>query len=209
MRSAPSIVVKLGGSYAFSPHLGDWLRAITACAGHAVLVPGGGPFADTVRKAQDIIGFDNKAAHRLALLAMEQFGGALAALADGLLVPASSLAAIRNALRDRKVPVWSPTRMVLAAADIPPSWEATSDSLAAWLAGNIGAGHVVLVKRVVPEAGALRLDDLVEKGIVDPLFPVFLAASRAEAAIAGPADHAAAAAAIRKGDLPGRRIDLP
>ena len=45
-------VLKLGGSYAFSPHLKDWLDAIAACAGCAVVVPGGGPFADAVRMAQ-------------------------------------------------------------------------------------------------------------------------------------------------------------
>jgi 5-(aminomethyl)-3-furanmethanol phosphate kinase len=200
-------VVKLGGSYAASPHLRDWLEAITASAGHVVLVPGGGPFADAVRRAQEVMRFDDEAAHRLAVLAMEQFGGALAALTQDFVL-AASLAAIRQVTRHRKVPVWSPTRMVLQTEDIPSSWEATSDSLAAWLAGRLGAKRLLLVKHTEPAANPLRSDELVMKGIVDPLFPRFLAASRAEAAIAGPADHATAAAALRKGELPGIRIDL-
>ena len=43
------VVVKLGGSFAFSEHLRAWLEALTACAGRVVIVPGGGPFADTRR----------------------------------------------------------------------------------------------------------------------------------------------------------------
>ena len=46
------VVVKLGGSFAFSVHLRAWIEAIAACAGRVVIVPGGGPFADTVRAAQ-------------------------------------------------------------------------------------------------------------------------------------------------------------
>ena len=32
------------------------------------------------------------------------------------------------------------------AAALPETWELTSDSLAAWLAGALGAGRLVLVK---------------------------------------------------------------
>src|SRR5690242_9630066 len=117
-------VVKLGGSFAFAPELGHWLAAIAGCAGHVVLVPGGGVFADSVRHAQTTMAFDNEAAHHMALLAMEQFGRALAGL-DAHLSPAATIAAIDAALRAQKVPVWSPTRMVLKA-DIPASWDMTS-----------------------------------------------------------------------------------
>jgi dihydroneopterin aldolase len=84
----------------------------------------------------------------------------------------------------------------------------TSDSLAAWLAGRIGAKRVLLVKRVEPPPGRLRAQDLVADGIVDPAFPRFLRASGAEASIAGPAEHAAAALAMRNGGRVGARIDL-
>src|SRR5882724_3145846 len=126
MRPAPT-VVKLGGSHAFSEHLAGWVAAIAACAGDVVVVPGGGPFADAVRDAQPRIGFDDDAAHHMALLAMEQYGCALASL-NRALVPADSLAAIQQALAAEKVPVWMPARMALAAKDIPAAWEITSDS---------------------------------------------------------------------------------
>ena len=67
------------------------------------------------------------------------------------------------------MPVWLPTRMVLEA-DIPASWEVTSDSLAAWLAAKLGARRLLLVKHVDAGAQAVRVQDLVARGIVDPAF---------------------------------------
>ena len=128
-------VVKLGGSYAFSTHLKDWIDAIALCAGRVVVAPGGGPFADAVREVQPKMGLDDRVAHHMALLAMDQYGCALASL-ERKLIPAASATAIRRVLLDGGVPVWSATRMVLGAEDIPWSWDVTSDSLAAWLAGD-------------------------------------------------------------------------
>src|SRR5882757_2791061 len=99
MRPAPT-VVKLGGSHAFSRHLAGWVEAIAACAGDVVVVPGGGPFADAVRDAQPKIGFGDEAAHHMALLAMEQYGCALASLKNALVL-ADSLDAIQRALDDK------------------------------------------------------------------------------------------------------------
>ncbi len=199
-------VVKLGGSHAFSTHLRLWLKALTHGAGRVVLVPGGGPFADAVRAAQPKMGFDDRAAHHMALLAMEQFGRALASL-DPALVVADSVTAIRRALRGRKVPVWAPTRMVLGDPEIPCAWDVTSDSLAAWLAARIGAKRLLLVKH--PARAARRnAQELVAAGIIDRAFPRFLARNGVEAAIAAPDEHAAAAAALRHGASFGRRIDL-
>jgi dihydroneopterin aldolase len=205
--AAEVTIVKLGGSYAFSPQRDAWLDAIEACAGHVVLVPGGGPFADAVRDAQQHMGFDDRAAHRMALLAMEQYGCALASLGRGLMEAASPVA-IRRALRQGRVPVWWPTRMVLEAIDIPRSWDVTADGLAAWLAGVIDVRRVLLVKSIELPHRPVLIEELVARGIVDPLFARYVSAGRVEAAIAGPADHAAAAAAIRGGTLPGVRIGL-
>jgi aspartokinase-like uncharacterized kinase len=200
-------VVKVGGSYAFSSALKSWIDAVAACAGRVVVVPGGGPFAETVRIAQPKMGFDDRAAHEMALLAMEQYGCALASLGAGWRLAASA-AAIQDVLREGGVPVWSPTPMLRNANDVPWSWDVTSDSLAAWLAGRIGAKRVLLVKQLEPPPGRLRAADLVADGIIDPAFPRFLRASGAQAFIAGPAGHAAAAIAMRNGATVGAAIEL-
>ncbi len=68
------------------------------------------------------MGFDAAAAHHMALLAMEQFGCSLASFGPPY-APAASEAAMRRLLARRKVPIWMASRMALAAADIPASWD--------------------------------------------------------------------------------------
>ena len=201
----PLTVVKLGGSYAFSPVLDDWLEIIARSAGHVVLVPGGGPFADAVREAQPKMGFDDAAAHHMALLAMEQYGRALVGLNETL-ATAPSIAEIRRLLSARKVPVWAPTSMVLNRTEIPSSWEVTSDSLAAWLARTLRAQRLLLIKQIDPPADPVRADDLVSRGIIDRAFISSLGAGGLEASIIGPAQHVAAAGALARGEVIGSRI---
>jgi 5-(aminomethyl)-3-furanmethanol phosphate kinase len=200
-------VVKLGGSYAYSSDLPGWLQTIAKSAGAIVLVPGGGPFADVVRAAQPRMGFDDLAAHHMALLAMEQYGRALVAL-NASFVLADSIAAIRRACRAGKIPVWSPTRMVLGRHDIACSWDVTGDGLAAWLARRIGAQRLLLIKHVDPPPNSVRIDDLVAGGIVDQSFAPFLNASAIEASIVGPSQRAATAVALNRNGTIGSRIAL-
>jgi aspartokinase-like uncharacterized kinase len=164
-------VVKLGGSYALSPCLPAILAAIRASLAPVVVVPGGGPFADAVREAQPRMGFGDRAAHRMALLAMAQFAEALAGLCDRLRI-APNVAAIRAALDDGVVAVWSPWPMADGLEALPQSWDLTSDSLAAWLAAKLGAGRLILLKHRDPPDG-MGLTQAAEMGIVDPLFPVY------------------------------------
>lgn len=199
------VVVKLGGSFAFSQVLTDWIGALASCAGSVVIVPGGGPFADAVRRAQVRMGFDDRAAHEMSLLAMEQYGRALVSFND-LLSPAETIEGIIRCLAARGVPVWMPMRMVSAAADIAPSWTVTSDSLAAWLCRQIGADRLILVKHADVLSGPARCEDLVTMGLVDEAFPSYLQMGSFSASILGPGEHAAAVAAIRCGAPAGISI---
>jgi 5-(aminomethyl)-3-furanmethanol phosphate kinase len=206
MQGLAPIVVKLGGSFAFSEHLRHWIEALATCAGQVVIVPGGGPFADAVRLAQTRMGFDDRAAHQLAVLAMEQYGRALASF-NSALSPADSVSAIREYLDARRVPVWMPSAMVLSATDIAQSWDVTSDSLAAWLAARIGAGRVFLVKHTKALAIRAAVADLIAAGIVDEAFPLYLKESGAAAFIIGPSDHEAASSAFRSGAAAGTPVE--
>jgi 5-(aminomethyl)-3-furanmethanol phosphate kinase len=174
-------VLKLGGSHARGGRLVDWLDAVAAQAGRIVLVPGGGPFADVVRGTQADIGFDEAAAHEMAMLAMRQFGRALVSLRPGFEL-ASSQEVIEAMLARGATPIWSPAAMALRAG-LPASWDITSDSLAAWLAGRLGAERIILVKHV-SDAGDAKT--LAARGVVDPAFPDYLAASGARAFLAAP-----------------------
>jgi aspartokinase-like uncharacterized kinase len=163
------IVIKLGGSLALAPALRDWLGVIAAAPVPVVVVAGGGPFADAVREAQPVIGFDDRAAHRMAILAMAQSAEAIANL-DDRLVLADSDELIVAALERLKPVVWNPIPLALDRA-IPHHWDVTSDSLAAWLAQRLGAAHLILVKQVGRQTLPLSAEILAERGIVDRAFP--------------------------------------
>jgi 5-(aminomethyl)-3-furanmethanol phosphate kinase len=171
-------VVKLGGSLANSEKLPKWLEVIaTAGAGKVVLVPGGGPWADEVRVAQKREGFDDGVAHRKALRSMERYALALSDLRADL-NPAASEAEIREVLRTGKVALWMPHDMVLADPFIPQSWDVTSDSLAAWLAGKLGASALLMVKSVVLGGSHTDVEEWSRRGWVDSAFKKFSSGAR-------------------------------
>jgi aspartokinase-like uncharacterized kinase len=140
--------------------------------GQVILVPGGGPFADAVRAGQQVWNFPDRTAHRMALLGMRQFGLMLCGL-EPKLTEAPAVAAVKKILAQGGLPVWMPEDAELDAAGVPASWDITSDSLAAWLAGETGAGEVLLVKSC-PVAGETSLERLVAEGAVDPALPDYL-----------------------------------
>jgi aspartokinase-like uncharacterized kinase len=189
------VVIKLGGSLALEPCLKEWLNAIAAEAGGVAVAPGGGLFADAVRAAQAAMGFDDAAAHDMALTAMSQFGRALQGL-DSRFRVAGSIALIRRTLRRRAVPVWSPDSMA-RAAKLPATWDLTSDSLAAWLARAIGARRLVLIKHGQFSEKGVSIGRLVEDGVVDRLFPHYVGHCGLTVSIAGPGDAPRLANALR------------
>jgi aspartokinase-like uncharacterized kinase len=162
-------VIKLGGSLADTPELRAWLRLIAETSPAPVVVPGGGPFADTVRTAQVPLQLDDATCHRMALLAMAQFGFALAGI-ESRLKAAESLARVRGVLAEGLRPVWLPLDLLAGNRDIEESWRVTSDSLALWLARQLGAARLVLVKSGDIQPGQASPEALTESGLLDAAF---------------------------------------
>lgn len=175
--SAPE-VVKIGGSLAESGAAAALMRGLAARRPRRVIVvPGGGEFADTVRLAQRRHAFSDQAAHHMAVLAMHMSAVMLAAFAPGGVV-AETPQEFESAWQRNRTPIWAPERMTLAAPGVPASWEVTSDSLAAWLATEVGAARLLVVKSCpVPEEMGSQAIALAAAGIVDPRFPEFVAAA--------------------------------
>ena len=158
-------VVKLGGSLLNTDKLQLCLVAAAKMPGRVVVVPGGGSFADLVRREQQRWHFDDLAAHRMAILAMQQM-----ALLCHSLMPTLVWCRQSESIQQLSGHVlWAPDWLELDAAGIAPSWDITSDSLAAWLAGRIGAHSLWLIKATEFQPGA-ALDQLQRQGIVDAAF---------------------------------------
>ncbi|MFG1318864.1 amino acid kinase family protein [Xanthobacter autotrophicus] len=138
-----TIIVKIGGSLtrAAAPR-----RLLAHLAGEQglIVVPGGGALADQVRAVQPQWGLSDAAAHRMALLAMEQMAHAMLDL-EPRLKPARTPAEL-TAAAAKGAALWFPATMTLGHAAIAESWDVTSDSLALWLAAELKAERLVLVK---------------------------------------------------------------
>ncbi|MCQ0987644.1 amino acid kinase family protein [Jiella marina] len=201
--SRQALVIKLGGSSAGSPDLTRWVAAIEQAGMPVVVVPGGGPFADTVRRYQPRLGFDDEAAHEMAILGMEQFGLALVSLGRRL-VKAKDRGDIQAAWSRNLIPVWLPRDVALGAPDLRQDWTVTSDSLAAWLARRLLISDLCLIKQIdIPEDATV--DALIGAQIIDESFTTFVE-DGLRVHVAGPADLSTAAFRLTDGRAPGRRV---
>lgn len=163
---AALLVVKLGGSLLTRPR---WARDVATLladvAPRSVLVVGGGPLVDGLRAIDRAAPQPADLVHRLAIDCMG-LTARLAASALGLpLVVDTRAVEARAAVLD--APAWLGRDGRLDR--LPIGWQATSDSIAALAATELGAG-LVLLKSVPPPHGA-ELGRLAATGWVDDWFP--------------------------------------
>ncbi len=193
MTNVRPLVIKVGGSLAETGRLAAILAMIGAARIPVVIVPGGGPFADAVRKLQDEMHFDDAIAHRLAMLAMEQMAECIVSKQAGMKV-ARSIDEISDAVMDGQIPVWAPLNMIGEDETITANWSATSDSLSGRLAELLET-RLVLLKSADVENGA-SASELASQGVVDPLFPEIVARAGLSWSIFGPGDDRALASLL-------------
>ncbi|MFD1332180.1 aspartate kinase [Methylopila musalis] len=187
----PLAVVKLGGSLFGAPRLGALLDV--AARHGALVVPGGGPFADAVRALQPTLGFDDRAAHEMAILAMAQ-GAALIQRLRPDFDRVASMDEIERARAAGRAALWWPVPLALEA-DVPASWDVTSDSLALWLARAVGAARVVFVKSALAPVSS-SIADWARDGLVDAHLPRLAQTYAGEALCVGDASPEALDAAL-------------
>jgi 5-(aminomethyl)-3-furanmethanol phosphate kinase len=141
-------VIKIGGGLLGVPGALEAVCATVGAMGRReaiVVVPGGGPFADLVRELDRDAGLSADAAHWMAILAMDQYAHMLAERIDGAVL-VEEVGAVAGELAAGRVVVLAPSRWLRAADPLPHSWDATSDSVAAFVAGALDARRLVLVK---------------------------------------------------------------
>ena len=158
------IVVKAGGS--LMDCIPELFSVLAESGRDLLIVPGGGRFADAVREA----GVPDEEAHWMAVAAMEQMAWCWAA------------AGARPARLDdpvRGVCVLLPYGPLREFDPLPHTWEVTSDTIAAWVAGRRGAPLLLLKSvdgipspsgGVLPEIAAPVATDVVDPCVLPYLF---------------------------------------
>src|SRR5574337_1912237 len=121
------VVIKVGGSLGRWKGLGKLLDSIAQWKGatNVLVIPGGGVFADLVRAEYRRSQLTERAAHRMAVLAMDQYGLQLCDLASRAM-PASSLNQVIEVIRCGRLPVYLPSRSLACRDPFRPSWGVTS-----------------------------------------------------------------------------------
>jgi len=141
-------VLKIGGSLSENPaNLTLLCQKLSDLAKrHRILVvPGGGKFADIVRKFDKKYRISDKITHKMAILAMDQYGLLLSNITQ-------SAYFVQN-LREVKstkgiLPIFLPSKFMFRKDPFEPSWNVTSDSISAYIADMLGVKKLILVTDV-------------------------------------------------------------
>ena len=184
-------VLKIGGSLAEDPTSLKRLcqeLSVLAEAYRILIVPGGGEFADTVRKIDKVYGLSNAAAHKMAILAMDQYGLFLSDISPNLIV-CYALDEVGNYAKE-KMPIFLPSQHMFREDPLDHSWDVTSDTIAAYTADQLDTKKLILVtdmdgifsedpkksqcSELIQEVSAEELQDWNKRTSVDKTIPTIL-----------------------------------
>jgi hypothetical protein len=142
-------VLKVGGILAGEPtNLANLCQELTTIAkAHRItVVPGGGEFADTVRKLDKTYRLSNTAAHKMAILAMDQYGFLLSDITPKSYV-SRSLEEISNSAKGT-LPIFLPSKIMFRKDPLKHSWDVTSDTITAYIAQLLHAEKLIIITDV-------------------------------------------------------------
>ncbi len=144
-------VIKVGGSIAKEvTSLRDLCLELDRLAKYhrIVVMPGGGKFADTVREHDDAYRLSGKVSHKMAILAMDQYGLMLSSIVSNSRC-IYDLRETSDHLDSGFLPIFLPSRFLsLKGGGLEPSWDVTSDSIAAYVCRCMNVSMLILVKNV-------------------------------------------------------------
>ncbi|RVT87041.1 FolB domain-containing protein [Rhodobacteraceae bacterium CCMM004] len=136
------VVVWLSNAALSGPALAEWLDGLEAAEAPAILcvgLPDGPRPASAVAPAQ----------RRIDLLAIEQNAWVLAGR-DRRCVVTHSRTELEWAMRQGRISVWAPSKLVLDSVAPPEAGPEDGPGLAAWLATELGARELVVVGGPMP-----------------------------------------------------------
>jgi len=162
-QSTSPLIVKVGGS--LYNQIPDLIPVIKASKRPLLLIPGGGPFADLVRRIQ----VDNDTAHWMAVSAMEQYG---------LFIASFGISTTDFISTPLATTVFLPYRYLRLTDPLPHTWDVTSDTIAALVAHALHL-DLLLLKSVdgifINGIFQEQVTMPVETDVIDPFFIPFVA----------------------------------
>ena len=168
---AEPYVIKIGGS--LEGEIDPILAVLRHRSCPCLIVPGGGRFADMIRRT----GLEGEYAHWMAIAAMEQFGW---------LIASRGVECVSLLHRPEELEVFLPYIPLRECDPLPHTWAVTSDTIAAWVAHVLGL-ELIILKSVegLVEGGELqeRVTGAIETKVVDPCFISFVLGNKVKTTI--------------------------
>lgn len=146
-------LIKFGGSLSENGtskqllHLGKTLNKIYFTNQKFVIIPGGGEFAEEVRKSQKRLLFSDEAAHWMAIKAMEQYALLLQDfIPDSIILKINALENL-NILKEN-IPILKVMDFMRNHSKLEHNWNVTSDAIAIDLANYLGLRKIIFLKDI-------------------------------------------------------------
>lgn len=182
--------VKVGGSLAFDLDKYKKVAETFELASEKhrfVVFPGGGPPDKLIESMHKKYPLKPQIPHHACALAQDQTGLILTNFSTKL-VPVSDFEHLNEVLNDKKVPIFLPSKLILALGVFEQSFDITSDTIGAYFASLLGAEIYVLLKSIdgIRKTGTeevfskISAKELIKLGgdVVDPVLPNFIRASK-------------------------------
>ena len=153
------LVIKVGGS--LLPYAREVIRIILKEGRNALILPGGGVFADAVRGTE----IQGTPAHWMAIAGMEQYGWYLSSFG----------VEVTDVLSFSGYPqVFLPYQVLRHYDPLPHTWEITSDTISAWMAHHLSVDLLILKSIDQIRAGDIPLDQITAPVTTSDLDPCFM-----------------------------------
>ena len=173
------ILFKLGGSLLNSGFMKIWIKFITNhFKGRAIIIPGGGLFANHIRAVQKDYNLENDIAHDMALYSMSQMGLLISSIDRINLHFCNTKHEISRVIEDNKVPIigsFDFLKTRIGASN--KNWSITSDSIALLISEELQLNTLLIVKSCVCSfidskiaLNQIKVNKLVSLGILDTSF---------------------------------------
>jgi aspartokinase-like uncharacterized kinase len=188
------VVVKVGGS--LIDDLDPILFSLKHSGRPVLIVPGGGRFADLVRRT----GVIGDAAHWMAIAAMEQTGWYIAS---------KGVSPVTRLRVPPGVEVLLPYEVLRSADPLPHSWDVTSDTISAWIASRLSLPLILLKSVDGIRSGGILQDQIkreLKTGDVDPYFLRYVIASGVKTTVINGRAPGRLKLLLEGGEVPGTTI---
>ena len=181
------ILFKLGGSLLNSGFMKIWIKFITNhFKGRAIIIPGGGLFANHIRAVQKDYNLENEIAHDMALYSMSQMGLLISSIDRKSLHFCNTKKEINRVIEENKVPIiGSFDFLKTRIGSSNKNWSITSDSISLLISEELQLNTLLIVKSCLCSfvdskiaLNQIKVNKLVSLGILDASFSLNFQNSR-------------------------------